>query len=177
MEKIDHTKYVEPRFIEKEFGISTRTLFNYGTQGKIKFITKKDSDRRFYDVDSAKEYFNSTNIEKEEEEEIKDTRENICYIRTSLFENNDFLSEQMNYFKNNFPEQRIIYDICNNFKESNLFNIVIEELKSMKIKELFLYNDNILPSKLLKYISIICRNTDTILISINSSNNLYETII
>lgn len=155
-------KYVKPKYIEKNFGINTRTLFNYGTNEKVKFIT--ENGRRHYDLDSVIEYINSTCVEKEEE----DLRENICYVRIPLNGDTNFLTEQTNYFKDNFPKRRIISDTCDKFKDSNLFKL-IEEIKSNKISKINLYYNNIIRYDVFNFISILC---DEFNVKIISNKNL-----
>jgi predicted site-specific integrase-resolvase len=139
MNQLIRNRYKETKYIEEKYGMCRKTLYNYGKNSSIRYITYNNNIKN-YDTRDIIRYFNDKSIPGIEEE-------NICYARISKGDDPLFLEEQVNYFKKNFPSHKIIID---KYKMvPNLFKI-IEEIKCYKVSSIIIFNEETIPEDLRK---------------------------
>lgn len=148
MNQIIHIQYKKAGYIARLYNLHRRTLYNYSDKGLIRYITKNDTNIRYYNIRDV--------IRSISEETIPGTDEKeICYARISKKEDIKILEEQIQYFKTNFPLYEIIYDISDDINDN--FSNIINNVKDKKVSILILYDNQTISSESLKYVSMLFR--------------------
>lgn len=144
----------------KKLAVNRRTLQNWGTQGNVNFIIK--NGKRKYDVEDVQRYITQkiAILEDKKAKEIivepVDNRKGICYTRIKTEDDTFLIKYHINTLKAKYPDYEMIYDVCDSFSGSRLFNDIMASEKLSDIKHLVLYNSMLLPSSLAEYVSAIC---------------------
>jgi len=133
---MDKSKYVGGKQACEILGVHIQTLYNWEKKGLLEII-RSPGGKRFYNVDKYLQENNinaKKNIEDNEEKEIK---EKICYIRVSTLGQKDDLKRQREYMHFKYKKHTIIEDIGSgiNFNRRGLRKI-IEMAIAGKIDEL-----------------------------------------
>ncbi len=133
---MDKSKYVGGKQACEILGVHIQTLYNWEKKGLLEII-RSPGGKRFYNVDKYLQENNinaKKNIEDNEEKEIK---EKICYIRVSTLGQKDDLKRQREYMHQKYKKHTIIEDIGSgiNFNRRGLRKI-IEMAIAGKIDEL-----------------------------------------
>jgi excisionase family DNA binding protein len=117
------TEYLTPKQASKRFNVSQRTLLNWSYSGKIESVRTKGNHRR---------YIASSFIKEEQ----KDNRQKICYCRVSTASQKEDLERQIEYFRDKFPNHKIVKDIGSgiNFKRKG-FNTILDSAIRGNIEE------------------------------------------
>ena len=113
---IPNEKYMRPEEACKLLKITTNTLINWDTKGKIKCARTKGGHRRFLLSDVL------SMLPKQEER----NKRRICYCRVSSHGQKEDLERQIEYFRSIYPTYEIIKDIGSgiNFKRKGLNSIL-----------------------------------------------------
>jgi excisionase family DNA binding protein len=113
-------EYIRPEEAAKMLNVTVRTLLNWDYKGKIKCIRTKGGHRRFLRSDVISK---TTNYKEEQKEK---RRGKICYCRVSTRGQKDDLERQVEYFREKFPNYRIIKDYGSgiNFKRKGFQTIL-----------------------------------------------------
>jgi len=135
---MDKSKYVGGKQACEILGVHIQTLYNWEKKGLLEII-RSPGGKRFYNVDKYLQENNinaKKNIEDNEEKEIK---EKICYIRVSTLGQKDDLKRQREYMHQKYKKHTIIEDIGSgiNFNRRGLRKI-IEMAIAGKLDELVL---------------------------------------
>jgi predicted site-specific integrase-resolvase len=117
--------YLSPNQVAKILTLSPITLKNWENQGKIQAIRTQGGHRR-YTRESVYKLAGYT-----------PSQQNICYARVSSAGQKEDLNRQIQYFKLNYPNHRIISDIGSglNFKRKG-FQALLELLYQGNIKQI-----------------------------------------
>ena len=94
----------------KILGVHIRTLYNWDKKGLIE-VKRTAGGRRMYNV---KKYLkeNPSNLDSESDsDEEESSGRNISYVRVSSKSQKDDLKRQIEYMKENYPDNEIIQDI------------------------------------------------------------------
>ena len=99
---MEEEKYMRPGEACKLLGISSKTLYNWEKEGKVKCIRTRGRQRRVLKTDVLPDY-------KPKIEEVN--RRKICYCRVSTASQKEDLERQIKFFRKKYPEYEIIKDI------------------------------------------------------------------
>jgi predicted site-specific integrase-resolvase len=108
--------YVSTRKAQEYYGVTSQTLRNWSDMGKIKY-RRTTGGHRVYIIN--------------EQNENKESKRKIIYIRVSSHKQKDDLERQKDYMLERFPDYEVIKDIGSglNFKRKGLISILDESEK------------------------------------------------
>jgi len=120
-------QYIGTKEAKKLTGVTTRTLINWDTDGKVRTIRTKGGRRRYLLED----------ILKKNNKNNKNNQISVCYCRVSSHGQKEDLQRQVDYFRQEFPNHEIVKDIGSgiNFKRKG-FNSLLEQAIQGNIREI-----------------------------------------
>jgi putative resolvase len=163
-------QYIRPEQVCKMLKVTTRTLYNWDSKGKLKSIRTKGGHRRYLlsDILSKTEslpyspYSILAPDQYHQTPEIKGRQ--ICYCRVSTRGQGKDLERQIEYFKLQYPNHEIIKDYGSgiNFKRKG-FNSILDSAIKGDISEVVVthkdrlcrFGDNNKEIRLLDSVSIL----------------------
>lgn len=149
-----------PKQVYTRFGITPRTLYQWGYEGKIEYIWSKGGHRRYIlrngELSSSK-------------------RRNICYCRVSSQNQRDDLKRQQEFFRLEYPQHEIVSDIGSgiNFKRKN-FRALLESILSGEIESIVVTHRDRLLRFGFPLIEQICKSKNTKILCVNSEKQTSE---
>jgi predicted site-specific integrase-resolvase len=120
-------QYIGTKEAKKLTGVTTRTLINWDTDGKVRTIRTKGGRRRYLLED----------ILKKNDKNDKNNQISVCYCRVSSHGQKEDLQRQVDYFRQEYPNHEIVKDIGSgiNFKRKG-FNSLLEQAIKGNIREI-----------------------------------------
>src|ERR1700686_1962907 len=105
---MQHETFLKPREASKLLNVTVRTLFNWDASGKIKSIRTHRNQRRYI----------LSSFPKYNEFLLNENKQKICYCRVSTPSQKEDLERQIQFFKREYPNHKIIKDVGSglNFK-------------------------------------------------------------
>src|SRR5215469_18247018 len=124
---MENEKFLKPCEAAKLLNVTVRTLFNWDVSGKIKSI-RTNGNRRRYILSSFPKY---------NEFLLTENKQKICYCRVSTHSQKEDLERQVQFFKREYPNHKIVKDIGSglDFKRKG-FNSILESALKGNINEI-----------------------------------------
>jgi len=119
-------KYIRPKEACELLGISTRTLYTWSTEGKLKYEKTKGGQRR---------YLRRSVLSLSEDTPQPGDR--VCYARVSTISQKKDLGRQIELLRSKYPDHEIVSDIGSglNFKRKG-FNSLLDRCIRGDIQEI-----------------------------------------
>ena len=132
-------KYITPKEIKKNFGISSTTLRNWAQAGKINCI-RPNGGRRLYSHDDISSMFNAQTIAQ-----TLPDRKRLLYARVSSQHQVEDLQRQCTLLQTKYPSDQLIKDVASGLNwERKGFNNMLELINGDSIAEIVVaYKDRL----------------------------------
>jgi putative resolvase len=120
-------EYVNTKKAKEILKVSYKTIFRWAKDGKIRFITTP-SGRKIYNTKDIYNISSSVTCTTE--------KEKICYCRVSSRKQMDDLERQQDFFREKFPDHKLVTDVGSgiNWKRKGL-QTILEQAMQGRISE------------------------------------------
>jgi excisionase family DNA binding protein len=136
-------KYYTPKETSKKLGVHFQTLRRWEKEGKIECV-RSPGGKRYYNVDEFLKKYNDEEL-KDQPQENKTLKRNICYCRVSSHSQKIELENQIKYLERKYPDYELLSDIGSgiNFNRPNFKKILNYGIKNELNTLVITYKDRL----------------------------------